>query len=79
MIIDEDADGNTLLFHSINQLQQNIVLDDSLYPGVRLVGKIKNNTFYFKILLILVGLLFEILAYRSRVTNLYCFWMKFQV
>ena len=45
MIIDEDANGNTLLFHTVNQIPQNIVLDDSLYAGIKLVGKIKNNTF----------------------------------
>ena len=31
MIIDEDINGNTLLFHTVNQIPQNIVLDDSLY------------------------------------------------
>ena len=45
MIIDEDVNGNTLLFHLVKQPQQNIVLDDSLYAGVKLIGKIKNNTF----------------------------------
>lgn len=40
MTIDTDSSGNTYLFHSINKVSQTLILTDSLYTGIRLVGKL---------------------------------------
>ena len=45
MTIDTDSSGNTYLFHSINKVSQTLILTDSLYTGIRLVGKIGPNVF----------------------------------
>lgn len=45
MEVNEDADGNTLLFHRKSKPASNIVLDNSLYSGINLVGEIKPNVF----------------------------------
>lgn len=45
MSVDTDSSGNTYLFHTVNKLSQSLILNDSLYTGVTLVGKIGPNVF----------------------------------
>ena len=45
MVVTNDIDGNTLLFHTINKVVTPMILTSSLYSGVKLVGEIKNNVF----------------------------------
>ena len=45
MTVAEDSAGNTLLFHLINESASNVVLTNSLYSGVQLIGEIKENVF----------------------------------
>ena len=45
MIVDHDALGNTLLFHKIENISAPIVLTNSLYTGVNLIGEINENVF----------------------------------
>lgn len=45
MQITEDSDGNTYLFHTNRNSEQTIVLLDTLYAGVDLIGYIGENTF----------------------------------
>ena len=40
-----EENGNTYLFHSIKNSEQTIVLTDTLYSGVQLIGYIGENTF----------------------------------
>lgn len=40
-----NENGNTYLFHTVNKISQSLVLTDSLYSGITLVGKIGANTF----------------------------------
>lgn len=41
----ESNDVGTYLFHTAEKVAQNIVLDDSLYSGIKLVGQITENVF----------------------------------
>lgn len=45
MTVDNDASGNTYLFHTVNKVTQSLVLTDSVYNGIKLVGKIGPNVF----------------------------------
>ena len=45
MTVAEDSAGNTLLFHLINEPSGNVVLTNSLYTGIQLIGEIKQNVF----------------------------------
>ena len=45
MSISEDENGNTLLFHTTIKPAKSMVLDSSVYTGIRLVGKIGPNVF----------------------------------
>lgn len=45
MKVDTDANGNTYLFHTLKASDSTVVLGDSLYAGVTLVGEIGENTF----------------------------------
>lgn len=45
MTIDSDSNGNTYLFHTINKVAQSLILNDSVYAGVKLVGKVGPNVF----------------------------------
>jgi hypothetical protein len=45
MTIDEDSDGNTLLFHTRKNATGNQTLTNELYKGVDLIGEIKENVF----------------------------------
>lgn len=45
MSVDSDSNGNTYLFHTVNKIAQSLILTDSLYTGVKLVGKIGPNVF----------------------------------
>lgn len=45
MTVSEDIDGNTLLFHVIEQPTESIILTNRLYDGVKLIGNIKENVF----------------------------------
>lgn len=45
MQITEDDQGNTYLFHTNKNTEQPIVLLDTLYSGVNLIGNIGDNTF----------------------------------
>lgn len=41
----EEYNGNTYLFHTFSKVQQSMVITDSLFSGVQLVGKIGPNVF----------------------------------
>lgn len=45
MTVDTDDSGNTYLFHSINKVVQSLILNDSLYTGITLVGEVGPNIF----------------------------------
>lgn len=45
MNVSSDASGNTLLFHVRNKPAKGIVLDNTVYNGITLIGKIGVNTF----------------------------------
>lgn len=45
MTVDTDDSGNTYLFHSINKVAQSLILNDSLYTGITLVGEVGPNIF----------------------------------
>lgn len=40
-----NEDGNTYLFHTVENIQGQLILTDSLYSGIKLVGKIGPNVF----------------------------------
>lgn len=45
MSVDTDELDNTYLFHTVFKMSQNLQLTDSLYTGIKLVGKIGSNVF----------------------------------
>ena len=45
MTVDKDTDNNTYLFHTVNKISQTLVLNNSLYSGIKLVGKVGPNVF----------------------------------
>lgn len=45
MNVDEDANGNTLLFHTKLKGTKSMILTNTLYSGIKLVGQIKENVF----------------------------------
>ena len=45
MTIDEDSNGNTLLFHVLNKPNKPQLLTNSLYSGINLYGEVKVNVF----------------------------------
>ena len=45
MAIKTDAQGNTLLFHSLRKVVDSLILTDSLYAGIKLEGTIGENVF----------------------------------
>ena len=45
MQVINDSNGNTLLYHTINKVLTSLVLTNSLYSGIKLVGEIKPNVF----------------------------------
>lgn len=44
MTVDSDV-NNTYLYHTVNQVSQPLILTDSVYTGIKLVGKIGPNVF----------------------------------
>lgn len=45
MTVNEDVDGNTLLFHLLETPASSVTLTNSLYSGINLIGTIKENVF----------------------------------